>query len=120
MNQVAAFIQEEELVQRILILIKNNSLAVKCESLFVITNAIVCSDTELRMNFFSKFKQDLIDPLCKSIEVVKHKKVILIEIVTALACLLELDMVYPNDLVEENSVKFMIDSASGFDSLNEL
>ena len=72
------------------------------------------------MNFFSKFKQDLIDPLCKSIEVVKHKKVILIEIVTALACLLELDMVYPNDLVEENSVKFMIDSASGFDSLNEL
>ena len=39
-EHVAAFIQEEELIQRILILIQNKSVAVKCEALFVITNAI--------------------------------------------------------------------------------
>ena len=39
-EHVAAFIQEEELVQRILILIQHSNIAVKCEALFVITNAI--------------------------------------------------------------------------------
>ena len=72
------------------------------------------------MSFFSKFKQDLINPLCNSIDVVKHKQVNLLEIIIALQFLLELDIEYPNDLVDEDSVKFMIDSASGFDSLTEL
>ena len=39
-SHVSAFIQEEELVQRVLILIKNKSFIVKCEALYTIVNAI--------------------------------------------------------------------------------
>ena len=83
---------------------------------------IARADTDMRMSFFSKFKQDLINPLCNSIEVVntKNKTELLLELVCALEFLLQLDMEYPNDLVEEDSVKFMVDSASGFDSLNAI
>ena len=39
-NHINAFVQEEELVQRVIILIENQSLVIKSEALYVIINAI--------------------------------------------------------------------------------
>lgn len=53
---MAAFIQEEELVQRVLMLIQNQSMVIKSEALYVIVNAIQCGGVDCRMQLFTKFK----------------------------------------------------------------
>ena len=42
------------------------------------------------------------------------------ELITSIELLLQLDIEYPADLMSEDSVKFMVDCAQGFDSLSTL
>ena len=67
-SHVDAFLQEEELVQRVITLTQNPSHLIKSEAMYVITNAIQCADVNTRMQFLDVFKQDLINSLCNSLD----------------------------------------------------
>ena len=110
-EHVFAFIIEELLVQRVLTLTRNPSYVIKTEAVYVINNAIQCADEVTLVRFITEFSQDLIDSLCSIIGESKPTDTEIIrETLVSLNKMLSLDGKNAK-LTEENSVKFMIDSA---------
>ena len=100
-------------------LTRNPSYVVKTEAIYVINNAIQCADYDTLVKFISEFSQDLIDPLCNIIGESNPKDTAIInETLVSLDRLLSLDGTNAK-FTGENSIKFMIDTAQGFESIEE-
>ena len=75
----------------------------------MIVNAIQLATVNCRMQILSKYREDLINPLCNNLTKVTDNSLLLKEIITALELLCQLDI--EKALTGEECVKFMIDSA---------
>ena len=93
---------------------------VKAEASYVINNAIQCSTESTLMKFVTEFSQDLISSLCN---ILRSEGVIGIDIkketLVSLEKLMKLDG-KNGKLTAESSVKFMVDAAEGFETIEEL
>ena len=98
----------------------NNLGNVKTEASYVINNAIQCSNEPTLIKFVTEFNQDLISSLCN---ILRSDGVIGIEIkketLVSLEKLMKLDGKH-SKFTAESSVKFMVDAAEGFESIEEL
>ena len=116
-QHVTAFLEEEELVQRVLVLTSSNFGHVKAEASYVINNAIQCSTESTLMKFVTEFSQDLISSLCN---ILRSEGVIGIDIkketLVSLEKLMKLDG-KNGKFTAESSVKFMVDAAEGFETI---
>ena len=97
----------------------NNSANVRAEASYVINNAIQCSDESALIKFVSEFSQDLISSLCN---ILRSEGQIGIEIkketLVSLEKLMKLDG-KNGKFTAESSVKFMVDAAEGFETIEE-
>ena len=52
-------------------------MAIKSEALYVVVNAIELGDVNCRMQFFSRYKQDLVNPICNNLDKIKNNQLLL-------------------------------------------
>ena len=101
-------------------LTSNNFGNVRVEASYVINNAIQCSTESALIKFVTEFSQDLITSLCN---ILRSEGLIGIDIkkdtLVSLEKLMKLDG-KNGKFTAESSVKFMVDAAEGFESIESL
>lgn len=122
LSHIAAFLGEEMLLNRVLVLMTHSNCGLKTEAIYVICNLINSPwiEPDWLRELYDKKGFAIVQPLCKALEDKNLDADILICTLRSLAVLLELDQSFKETLFGFDSVRFSIESHGGFNMIEEL
>ncbi len=93
---MAAFLQQNSLVNKVIEFANYQSQQLACEARWVLCNAITISSIPSLKTFYMKQTEDLVYPLIEALkqeEIIDHR--LLAEVIKVIDKLLSLDLIYP-------------------------